>query len=80
MEITVISPLEPVSDQSEIIVGVHGVCLELGKAGSVFLPQVPVEQKWGRKTYLEHLSRKAGLPPDGWKKARLSRFTAEVFH
>jgi AmmeMemoRadiSam system protein A len=80
VEVTVLSPLEPVADPSEIIVGSHGVYLELGPAGSVFLPQVPVEQKWDRKTYLEQLAMKAGLPPDAWKKARLSRFTAEVFH
>ena len=80
VEVTVLSPLEPVTDPAEIIVGTHGVYLELGQAGSVFLPQVPVEQKWDRKTYLEQLALKAGLPPDAWKKARLSRFTAEVFH
>ena len=80
VEVTVLSPLEPVADPSEIAVGTHGVYLELGQAGSVFLPQVPVEQKWDRKTYLEQLAMKAGLPPDAWKKARLSRFTAEIIH
>jgi AmmeMemoRadiSam system protein B/AmmeMemoRadiSam system protein A len=79
VEVTVLSPLEPVADPAEIIIGTHGVYLELGPAGSVFLPQVPVEQQWDRKTYLEQLAKKAGLPPDSWKKARLSRFTAEVF-
>jgi AmmeMemoRadiSam system protein B/AmmeMemoRadiSam system protein A len=79
VEVTVLSPLEPVADPAEIIIGTHGVYLELGPAGSVFLPQVPMEQKWDRRTYLEQLAKKAGLPPDDWKKARLSRFTAEVF-
>ena len=80
VEVTVLSPLQPVADPSEIVVGVHGVYLELGQAGSVFLPQVPVEQKWDRKPYLEQLSLKAGLPADAWKKARLSRFSADIIH
>ena len=80
VEVTVLSPLEPVIDPAEIVVGTHGVYLERGEAGSVFLPQVPVEQKWDRRTYLEQLSLKAGLPPDAWQTSRLSRFTAEVFH
>ena len=79
VEITVLSPLEPVADPAEIVVGRHGLLLELGTAGSVFLPQVPVEQQWDRTTYLEQLALKAGLPPDAWRKARLSRFTAERF-
>lgn len=79
LEVTILSPLEPVTDPAQIMVGLHGVYLERGDANSVFLPQVPVEQGWDRKSYLEQLAKKAGLPPDAWKKARLWRFTADVF-
>ncbi len=78
IEVSVLSPLVPISDPSAIVVGRHGLYLEKGGASSVFLPQVPVEQGWDLPTYLSQLALKAGLPPDGWRGARLSVFSAEV--
>ena len=80
LEVTVLSPLEPVSGSSEIEIGKHGVYLEAAGRSSVFLPQVPVEEGWDLATYLKQLSLKAGLPPDGWQSGRLYRFTAEILH
>jgi hypothetical protein len=80
LEVTVLSPLEPVAEISEIKVGTHGVYLEATGRSSVFLPQVPIEQGWDLATYLQQLALKAGLPPDGWKGGRLYRFTAEIVH
>lgn len=79
IEVTVLSPMEPVSS-SEIKVGDHGVYLEAAGRSSVFLPQVPVEQGWDLDTYLKELAMKAGLAPDAWKNGRLYRFTAEIVH
>ncbi|GAM09241.1 MEMO1 family protein [Geobacter sp. OR-1] len=78
LEVTVLSPLEVISDIGAVTIGTHGLYLEKGGKSAVFLPQVPVEQGWNRAVYLEQLSLKAGLPADGWKRAKLSRFTAEV--
>lgn len=80
LEVTVLSPLEPISGSSEIEIGKHGVYLEAGGRSSVFLPQVPVEEGWDLATYLRQLALKAGLPPDGWQSGRLYRFTAEIIH
>ncbi|NVO00109.1 MAG: AmmeMemoRadiSam system protein B [Geobacteraceae bacterium] len=80
IEVTVLSPMEPVSGLSEIQVGTHGVYLEASGRSSVFLPQVPLEQGWDLDTYLRELALKAGLGPDGWKSGRLQRFTAEIVH
>jgi AmmeMemoRadiSam system protein B/AmmeMemoRadiSam system protein A len=80
LEVTVLSPMEPVSGSSEITVGIHGVYLEASGRSSVFLPQVPVEEGWDLDTYLRQLALKAGLPPDGWKGGKLYRFTAEIVH
>jgi len=80
VEVTVLSPMEPVSGSSEIEIGRHGVYLEASGRSSVFLPQVPVEEGWDLATYLRQLSLKAGLPPDGWQSGRLYRFTAEIVH
>lgn len=78
LEVTVLSPLEEISSVNSVKIGVHGLYLEKDGRSSVFLPQVPVEQGWGLETYLQQLSRKAGLPADGWKGAKLSTFTAEI--
>lgn len=78
IEITVLSPLEPVSAPDEIRIGTHGVYLQAGRASSVFLPQVAPEQGWDLTTTLRQLAHKAGLPAEGWREAQLYRFTAEL--
>jgi AMMECR1 domain-containing protein len=76
--VTILSPLEPVADAKNIVIGSHGVYLEKGGRSSVFLPQVPVEQGWDLPTTLEQLCIKAGLPANAWKDARLYRFSADI--
>jgi AmmeMemoRadiSam system protein A len=80
IEISVLGLPEPVSDPREIEVGRHGIIVSKGFNKGLLLPQVPVEQRWDRETYLSHGCLKASLPPDEWKKgARLEAFTAQVF-
>ncbi|MBI5639163.1 MAG: AmmeMemoRadiSam system protein A, partial [Nitrospirae bacterium] len=78
VEVSVLSPLEPVFNVEDIVIGKHGLYLVYEQTSSVFLPQVPVEFGWDLNTYLENLSLKAGLPKDAWKTAQLFTFTAEV--
>jgi len=81
IEISIIGPLRPIKSLEEIVVGTHGLLMIHGNRSGVLLPQVAVEQCWDRKTFLEGVSRKAGLPKDAWKgkKSRVYVFTAEVF-
>lgn len=80
LEISVLTPARPVSGPGEIVVGRDGVVLAKAGRSAVFLPQVATEQGWGLEEMLEHLSRKAGLPPGSWKEgAQFSTFQAEVF-
>lgn len=80
LEISVLSPLRPVSDPQEVQVGRHGLVLSQGGQRGVLLPQVAVEYRWDRETFLEHTCRKAGLPPDAWRRgARIEVFEAQVF-
>ena len=81
LEISIISPMQPAKDPEEIIVGIHGVMIELQNRRGLLLPQVPVEHEWDRKTFLSHVCIKAGLQPDEWRNptAKLQIFTAEVF-
>lgn len=81
LHVSVLSPVKPISDPSEIVIGKHGVIVKQGFRSGVFLPEVAVDQGWDRETMLSHLcAGKAGLPPDAWRKgAKLSVFTTQNF-
>jgi MEMO1 family protein len=79
IEVTVLSPRKPVASWRDIRLGTHGIVLQKGGRGALFLPQVAPEQGWTIEQTLEALSEKAGLPPDGWKEgASFSVFTGQV--
>lgn len=80
LHISVLDELAPCPDPTAVKVGRHGLALQyMGRSG-VFLPQVPVEQGWDQKAYLDNLCLKAGLPPGSWSApgARLFWFEALV--
>jgi AmmeMemoRadiSam system protein B/AmmeMemoRadiSam system protein A len=81
IEISVLSPLEPVADASRIEVGRHGLVVQEGSRSGLLLPQVATEQGWDRETFLDHTCLKAGLPAGSWKRKGvvILSFTAEVF-
>lgn len=81
LEISVMSPIEPVVHVSEIRTGVHGLIVRRGGRAGLLLPQVAAEYGWDRETFLSETCRKAGLPGDAWRSGdvRLERFSAEVF-
>jgi AmmeMemoRadiSam system protein A len=81
VEISVLSPLEPLSfgDEQDALgqlrAGIDGVVFEYGRHTSTFLPQV-WEGIREPSEFLAHLKYKAGLPPDFWdKEVRLLRYT-----
>lgn len=81
IEISALTPAEPISGPAEFQVGRDGIIIRKGYSGAVFLPQVAPEQGWDRDQTLSHLCRKAGLPVDEWKKPGMKffTFTAQVF-
>jgi AmmeMemoRadiSam system protein A len=79
IELSVLTPPQPVKSAEEIVIGKHGIVLRSGWNRATFLPQVASEQGWDRETTLRHLARKAGLPEDGWKKAEFRVYEAIVF-
>jgi MEMO1 family protein len=80
IEISVLTPMKPVSGPNDIVVGRDGVLLQKGGRSAVFLPQVAPEQGWGRDEMLNHLSQKAGLPAGAWRDgASFLTFQAIVF-
>jgi AmmeMemoRadiSam system protein B/AmmeMemoRadiSam system protein A len=81
-EISVLSPLRHVTDIEQIKVGRDGLLMKNGDSEGLLLPQVPVEQKWDRQTFLEQTCRKAGMDLNCWKNENtdIFSFTAVVFN
>jgi AmmeMemoRadiSam system protein B/AmmeMemoRadiSam system protein A len=81
-EVSVLSPLKHVMNVDEIEVGRDGLLMKNGKSEGLLLPQVPTEEGWDRKTFLEQTCVKAGLKRECWKEegTDIFRFSAVVFH
>lgn len=80
IEISVLSPLEKLAGPEQVEVGLHGLYIVKGFSSGLLLPQVPVEQGWDRRMFLENLCLKAGLARDAYLRgAELYAFTAQVF-
>jgi len=80
LEISVLGPIDPVGDISEIEIGRHGLIAELGRRRGLLLPQVAVEWNWSAEELASNTCAKAGLPRDAWRNgAKLFKFEAEVF-
>ncbi len=81
IEISVMSPIVPVTDVEEIEVGRDGLIISRGGRSGLLLPQVASEYGWDRETFLNQTCGKAGLPQDCWRSpdCRIEKFSAEVF-
>jgi AmmeMemoRadiSam system protein A len=82
VELSILSPAEPLDYEGpedllrKLQPGVDGVVLERGWNRATFLPQV-WEQLPDKEQFLGHLSRKAGLPVNGW---RLPDVKVKTYH
>ncbi len=83
VSVSVLSPMErlPVGSEEELLAilrpGVDGLMLTEGMRRGVFLPQV-WESLPRPRDFLEHLRRKASLPPGYWSDTlQVHRFTVE---
>jgi len=80
-EVSVLGPLEPISGPEDLVIGTHGVAIQVGERRGLLLPQVAPAQGWDAEELLVNVCRKAGLPDDAWQgdAATVQRFTAQVF-
>ena len=79
IEISVLSPLQAISDIGEVEIGVHGLVFDSGERRVLLLPTVPVTFGWDQVEFAQNLCRKAGLPTDSWRsEASLYTFTTLV--
>jgi AmmeMemoRadiSam system protein A len=78
-EITVLSRMKRVVELSQIQIARDGLYIRLGSYGGLFLPQVPVEQKWNLTEYLENLCYKAGLQKNDYLNPKAQLFSFRAF-
>jgi len=66
---------------SKIVIGRDGLILQSRYGSGLFLPQVPVEQKWNVRDYLSNLCYKAGAPSYAWllPDSKLYTFCSLIF-
>lgn len=81
LEISALSPLHRIQGPDDLVIGRHGVMIQVGEARGLLLPQVASELDWSPRTLLEQTCRKAGLDREAWRRpdAILEAFEAEVF-
>lgn len=81
IEISVLSPLQRVTDVRQIVVGQHGLVMRRGMRSGLLLPQVASERGWDLETFLDHTCLKAGLPRRAWaeRDTTIEMFSAVVF-
>jgi AmmeMemoRadiSam system protein A len=79
IELSILSPMQKVTDPHKIELGKHGIYIKQGQQSGTFLPQVAESTNWTLEEFLGHCSRdKAGIGWDGWKNAELFRYTVEI--
>lgn len=85
ISLSILSPLEPISCQSEqelidqLRPGVDGLMIQEGSQSGTFLPTV-WEELSDRGEFLRHLKRKAGLPENYWSPSlHFFRYTTSCF-
>ena len=81
IEISVLSPLQRITNTDDIEIGIHGLVVEHGDRQGLLLPQVAVAQHWDRMKFLQQTMAKAGLSrkQQNSEKTSIFTFTADVF-
>jgi len=80
IEINVLSPLT-LSKPEDVKIGKHGLMINKGSKGALFLPEVAVSNGWDLHTFLDELCRKADLPEGSWhdRETELYVFESEAW-
>jgi len=81
IEISVLTPMKRIRDWKSFQLGRHGGYLESGSHSGLPLPQVAAHGDYTQTSFIETLSRKAGLRAAAYQdpQSRLSAFQAQVF-
>ena len=67
IEVSILSPISPVKDISEIVIGKHGLIIRKDFSSGLLLPQVATEYRFSVEQFLECTCQKAGLASNAWQ-------------
>jgi len=80
IEISMLSPMQKISDVNAIRLGIDGIYIKKGSRSGTFLPQVATETHWSLEEFLGHCARdKAGIGWDGWKDKDAEIYIYQAF-
>ena len=80
IEISVLTPMQKISDANKIRLGIDGVYIKKGGRAGTFLPQVATDTGWSLEEFLGHCARdKVGIGWDGWKDKDTEIFIYQAF-
>ncbi len=80
IEISVLTPMQEISDVKKIRLGIDGIYIKRGFRSGTFLPQVATDTGWDLEEFLGHCARdKAGIGWDGWKDKETEIFIYQAF-
>ena len=80
IEISMLTPMQKISDANKIRLGIDGIYIKKGGRSGTFLPQVATETGWMLEEFLGHCSRdKAGIGWEGWKDKDAEIFVYQAF-
>lgn len=78
LEVSVLSPIVPLQNISDIQIGKTGLIIQKGTHNGILLPQVAVDYRLNPESFLIQLCRKAQLPDTTWKHAEIFSFTVQT--
>ena len=67
IEISVLTPFQPLKRIEDLEIGVHGLYIKHGVHSGLLLPQVATTHNWNRTQFLQQACKKAKLPEDAWQ-------------
>jgi hypothetical protein len=80
IEISVLTPMQKISNANNIRLGIDGIYIKKGSRSGTFLPQVATETGWNLEEFLGHCARdKAGIGWDGWKDKDAEIYVYQAF-
>ena len=80
IEISVLTPMQKISDVKKIRLGIDGIYIKKENRSGTFLPQVATDTGWSLEEFLGHCARdKAGIGWDGWKDKNAEIFVYQAF-
>ena len=81
IEISVLTPLQPLERIEDLEIGVHGLYIKDSKYSGLLLPQVATAHNWDCTQFLQQVCKKAKLPEEAWQdsETEIYLFSSHVF-